>query len=152
MSILPNRVRAVAGVVGGIIGGLMMSAFSMSLGLLSGSGPWMSVKLIGGVVLGPRAINNVGEFDPQPVIGGLVIHFIVSAVLGTIFGILMTKLPGVVVTLWGAVYALIIWFIGLFFVLPKIDPLLVNNTNPAIFALAHIIYGGFLGAWVSRQS
>lgn len=112
---------------------------------------WRPVKLIGGTVLGARAINQAGAFDLTPIVSGLVIHFVVSAVLGGLFGVLSTSLPDVTVTLYGVVYALIVWFVGLFFVLEYIDPLLVNETNPVLFGVSHIIYGGVLGWWVGAH-
>lgn len=129
-----------------------MALFAMSTGLLRGPGMWMPVKLIGGVVLGPRAINNVGTFDLTPIASGLVIHMVVAAGLGGLFGLLSAKIPGAALTLWGVVYALAIWFVALFIVLPVVDPLLVNNTNPAIFALSHIIYGLVVGWWTDARS
>lgn len=128
-----------------------MAAFSMSASLLRGPGLWMPVKLIGGFVLGPRAINNVGAFDLTPILSGLVIHTVVSAGLGGLFGLLSASLPRVTLGLYGIVYALIIWFLALFLVLPIVDPLLVNNTNPALFALSHIIYGAILGWWTGAH-
>ena len=146
-----RRERFTMGVVGGLLGGLLMAIFSMSMGVLRGPGPWMSAKLIGGVVLGPRAINNVGVFDFTPIISGLVIHFIVAAVLGGLFGLFSVYLPSVSHVLWGMVYGLLIWFVASFFVLPVIDPLLVNNTDPGLFALSHIIYGVSLGWWMGTH-
>ena len=129
-----------------------MAIFSMSMSLMRGPGMWRPVKLIGGFVLGQRAINNTGAFDFTPIVSGLVIHFIVAALLGGLFGVLATRLPDVTVALYGVVYALIVWFVGLFFVLPIVDPLLVNETNPVLFGFSHIIYGVILGWWISTRS
>lgn len=145
------RNRFVNGVIGGLLGGLLMAMFAMSASVLRGPGLWMPVKLIGGFVLGPRAINNVGAFDVMPIVSGLVIHMLVSAGLGGLFGLLSARLPGVTLVLYGVVYALVIWFLALFIVLPIADPLLVNNTNPAVFALSHIIYGATLGWWTGTR-
>ncbi len=149
-TVLSPRGRFTPGATGGILGGLVMALFSMSVSFLQGPGLWMPVKLIGGFVMDQRAINQVG-FDLTPIATGLVIHFIVSAVLGGLFSLLTARLPDVTITLYGVVYALLVWFVGLFFVLPIVDPLLVNGTNPVLFGVSHIIYGVILGGWVSSR-
>ncbi|MBS1253536.1 MAG: hypothetical protein MAG451_02585 [Anaerolineales bacterium] len=146
-----TRARFVAGATGGLLGGLVMALFSMSANFLQGPGLWRPVKLIGGLVMDQRAINSAG-FDLTPIAGGLVIHFVVSAVLGGLFSLLAARLPDVTVTLYGVVYALIVWFVGLFFVLPVVDPLLVNETNPMLFGVSHIVYGAILGWWISSRA
>lgn len=137
--------------MGGLLGGTLMAAFSMLVSMLRGPGMWMPVKLIGGVVLGSRAINNPGGFDVRPILIGLAVHAVVSVVLGGLFALLSFRLPPVTLILYGVVYALFIWFVGLFFVLPIVDPLLVNNTNPALFAFSHMIYGLSLGWWTGEH-
>lgn len=111
----------------------------------------MPVKLIGGFALGPRAIG-AGGFDLVPIVSGLVVHIVVSAGLGGLFGLLSSSLPNVTLVLYGIVYALAIWFLALFVMLPIVDPLLVNNTNPVLFALSHLIYGGVLGWWTGARA
>lgn len=128
-----------------------MALFSMSVSLLRGPGMWMPVKLIGGFVLGPRAINSVGAFDVTPIVSGLVVHMAVAAGLGGLFGLLVVSLPAMTLALYGVVYALAIWFLALFIILPVVDPLLVNNTNPVFFAFGHIIYGAILGWWAGAR-
>ncbi|MFQ5592545.1 MAG: hypothetical protein ACE5HA_00115 [Anaerolineae bacterium] len=145
------RNRFLRGAVGGMLGGVVMAVFSMSVSLLQGPGLWMPVKLIGGFVLGLRAINSVGAFDLTPIVSGLVIHMVVSAGLGGLFGLLVVSLPDVTLALYGVVYALAIWFLALFIVLPVVDPLLVNNANPVLFAASHITYGAILGWWVGTH-
>lgn len=129
-----------------------MALVAMAMSLLRGPGMWMPVKLIGGFVMGPRAINNAGAFDLAPIVSGLVVHMVVSAALGGLFGLLTRSLADITVALYGVVYALVIWFLALFIVLPIADPLLVNNTNPALFALSHITYGAVLGWWTGRRT
>lgn len=150
MVLSPWRDRVITGVIGGLLGGLLMAVFAMSTSLLRAHGMWMPVKLIGGVVLGFRAINRAG-FDVAPIVSGVVIHMMVSAALGALFGLLSARLPSVTLVLYGVVYALIIWFLALFFILPIVDPLMVNRTNPALFAISHIIYGAVLGWWAGSH-
>jgi hypothetical protein len=145
----PNRLTA--GTVGGLLGGTLMAAFSMSVSMLQGPGMWMPVKLIGGVVLGSRAVNRPGSFDVRPILMGLAVHAVVSVILGILFALLSSRLPPVTLILYGVVYALVIWLVALFLVLPVVDPLLVNNTNPALFALSHMMYGLSLGWWIGEH-
>lgn len=145
------RKRLLQGALGGLLGGVVMAVISMSVSLLQGPGLWMPVKLIGGFVLGLRAINSVGGFDVMPIVSGLAIHMLVSAGLGGLFGLLVVSLPKVTVALYGVVYAIAIWFLALFIVLPVADPLLVHNTNPVFFALSHIAYGAVLGWWAGTR-
>ncbi len=147
----PWRARFLTGLLGGTLAGLAMAVFSMSVSLLRGPGLWMPVKLIGGFVLGPRAISISDAFDLIPILSGLIIHMLVSAGLGGVFAVLSLRLPHVTIALYGVVYALVIWFLALFVLLPVVDPLLVNNTNPALFAISHIVYGIVLGAWVGLR-
>jgi hypothetical protein len=147
------RARLVVGGAGGLLGGVVMAAFSVSLALARGHGMWMPVKLIGGIVLGPGAVNNPSSFSLSPILTGLAVHVAVSVLLGSLFALLASwlRLPPVTLVLYGMVYALVIWFVALFFVLPMVYPLFANNTNPALFALSHILYGLTLGWWMGER-
>ena len=85
---LPQEVHPIsAGVKGGIVGGLVMPMPALLWGLLSGHGIWYPVNLLAGMVLpgvGRMTVAELEQFHAVAAAGGLVIHVVMSVVLGLI--------------------------------------------------------------------
>lgn len=150
---LPDIV-GLGGALAGLGGGLAMASVGMLFALALGQDVWLEPKQIAAVILGSGAFVLAG-FDAATVLIGTLIHFLTSAMVGAIFGIVTRrwlKLPsdcGVPV-LAGLVYGLLVWLLVYFFALPVIDPWLLDSYAPA-FIIQHIVYGivtGLLYAWL----
>ncbi len=111
---LPVKVHPVsAGVKGGIVGGLVMPLPAMAYGLLSGHGIWWPVNLLAGMMLpgiGSMSDDELAQFHLTLFVLGLVIHAVVSLILGLIYGVLMPTLPNLRKPLaWGALLMPLLW-------------------------------------------
>jgi hypothetical protein len=118
---------------------------------------WLEAKQIAAVLYGPAATAQSG-FVAGPVIVGTLLHLIVSAVLGALFGIMTRRvfhLPSEFGTplMAGLIYGLLIWMAAYFVVLPSFNPALRETYAPA-FVVQHLVYGavtGLLYTWLRPQ-
>lgn len=117
---------------------------------LFGVGFWSAPVFIAATVL--RNLQSVAipvSFELVPAVVGLMEHMMNSVLLGFLFvsvvplctGPLRTRLKG---TVGGIGYALLVFFLMWFVVLPIIDPVMLH-LNPYVFAMAHIVWGAVLG-------
>jgi hypothetical protein len=118
---------------------------------------WLESKQIASVVYGSAATAQPG-FVAGPVIVGTLLHLIVSAALGAVFGIMTRRvfhLPSEFGTplMAGLIYGLLIWMVAYFLVLPIFNPPLRETYAPA-FVVQHLVYGavtGLLYTWLRPQ-
>ena len=77
------------GVVGGAFAGMMMGIFEMLVGLLQGMSFFAPLDVIGHIAnQGVSLMHNSGTLIAE----GLVIHMILSMMLGAAFAIIVTQL------------------------------------------------------------
>ena len=113
---LPD-VIGLGGAIAGLAGGVAMAVVAALLSASMGQDIWHEPKRIAAIVYGPAALAASG-FDLGPVLVGTLIHLLVSALLGAIFGIVtrrwlhLTSDFGTPV-MAGLVYGLLIWHGGL---------------------------------------
>ena len=115
---------AVAGIMGGIVFGLMMT------------------------VLIPPALPMIGKIIGMPSLGGgWLYHLFNSAVIGAVFGLALGR---VVTTyamgaLWGAVYGFVWWSLGSLVRLPLLlcmsDKLFKTDDTPPLNITGHVVFG-----------
>jgi hypothetical protein len=144
---IPN-VIGLGGAIAGLAGGVAMAVVAALLSASLGQDIWHEPKRIAVIVYGPSALAASG-FDPGPVLVGTLIHLLVSALLGAIFGIVtrrwlhLTSDFGTPV-MAGLVYGLLIWMVAYFVALPLLNPSLLEVYTPA-FIIQHVAYGVVLG-------
>lgn len=137
----------VAGLVAGLIAGIVMAVAATMAMPLRGQSMLSPVKLMAGTIQGEAAL----EGTIVTVLLGLMLHMMMSAVLGVIFALLLAGLGwhglGLLIVA-GIVYALIVFAINWFGTVPIVDKVMAARMSPVIFGLTHIIYGGVLGLLV----
>jgi hypothetical protein len=150
-------VIGLGGAIAGVAGGVAMAVVAALLSASMGQDIWHEPKRIAVIVYGPAALAASG-FDLGPVLVGTLIHLLVSAVLGAIFGIVtrrwlhLTSDFGTPM-MAGLVYGLLIWLVAYFAVLPLLNPALLEVYPPA-FIIQHVAYGVVLGLvymWLRPQ-
>jgi hypothetical protein len=156
VSPLPDII-GLGGAVAGLGGGIAMAIVGAMISTPLGGDIWLESKQIAAVVYGAAATAQSG-FVAGPVIVGTLLHLIVSAALGAIFGILtrrvlrLTSEFGTLI-MAGLIYGLLIWMIAYFLVLPSFNPPLRETYAPA-FVIQHLVYGavtGLLYTWLRPQ-
>lgn len=141
-----------AGVIGGALGGLAMIVVAGLYGLLSGAGLWLPVNLIGATLvrsLQGLSLAQLGQFNLEALIVGLVLHTFLALMLGLIFAALLPTLPGSPV-FWSIVIGPLLWTIVSVMILPMINPVMAQHVDHFSFFVAHAVYSIVLGLQIAR--
>lgn len=136
----------------GLVASLVMGMVEMMYEAMGGAGFWSPVVFIAATVL--RNLQSVPvpvPFMMMPVVLGLMGHMMNSMILGLVFGWIASRSSmsrGALVGV-GVLYALAIFVIMWYLVVPAIDPVMLK-LNGVVFAIAHMMWGAVLGLFVSR--
>lgn len=149
---------ATAGLVAGIISGVIFAAFEMVVAAVMGQGFFAPLRMIGAIGLGE------GALPPQPSIGlatvvpvGLIIHMALSMLYGAGFGIVASAI-GVLresrALLVGAatLAGFALWIVNFYVIAPVAFPWF-GMANPLVQFLAHtFFFGTVLGLLLASRS
>src|SRR5215472_8547943 len=143
---LPQDVHPVsAGLKGGIVGGAIMPVPALLWGLLSGHGLWYPVNLLAGMVvpgLGRMTVPELERFDPTLLVAALIIHVVMSVVIGLIYGVLLPTLPAVPRPIaWGGLLMPVVWTGASYVAMRVVNPALPEKVSWPWFLLSQLVYG-----------
>ncbi|MGO9060502.1 MAG: hypothetical protein ACLQU2_24420 [Candidatus Binataceae bacterium] len=144
-----------AGIKGGIAGGFVMALLAAIQGLLLHGSPWYTINILAATAMPNMANLNaaaLSAFDPHAFIMAVIIHGIVSVLVGLLYGVLLPMLPRNPVFL-GGVVAPLLWTGLLYSSLKVINPLLDARIEWRWFILCQIAFGltaGFVVAHSER--
>jgi len=143
---LPEKVQPIsAGLKGGLIGGVVMPIPALLYGLVSGEGIWLPINLLAGIVLpGVEQLSDseLRAFQPVLLTAGIVIHFAVSLMFGTIYGVLLPTLPHIPRALaWAALFAPLVWTATSFIATSIVDPEVQGLIDWPYFVLSQFVFG-----------
>lgn len=154
---LPLHIHPIsAGVKGGLLGGLLMPIPALLWGLLSGHGPWYPINLLAGMVLpaaGSMSVAELEKFRMSLFLVGLVIHVIMSVVIGLIYGVLMPTLPYLHRSLvWGGLLMPMFWSAVSFGLMSGVNPLLQRGVSWPWFLFSQFVFGIVAGPVVMHSA
>jgi hypothetical protein len=143
---LPEQVHPIsAGLWGGLAGGVAMTLPALLWGLFSVYGLWYPVNLLAGMVLpgmGRMTVTELGQFQPSLLLVALVIHVILSAVIGLIYGVLLPTLPEVPRPIaWGGLLMPILWTGVSYVAMAFANPALPGLVSWPWFVLSQFVFG-----------
>ena len=143
---LPTEVHPIsAGLRGGIVGGVLMTAPALLWGLASGHGLWYPVNLLTGMVLpgvDRMTVAELEQFRPALLLVGVVIHAINSAVFGLIYGVLLPTLPPIPRPLaWGGLLMPMLWTAVSYGLMGLVNPLLSKGVDWSWFIASQFVFG-----------
>ncbi len=143
---LPEKVHPIsAGIKGGLIGGLVMPLPALAYGLLSRHGIWWPVNLLVGMVIpgiGRMTTSELEQFHPGLLVAGVLIHIVVSLILGLIYGVLMPTLPDLRKPIaWGALLMPLFWTAVSFIALGIMNPDVRDSVAWFWFAISQLVFG-----------
>jgi hypothetical protein len=143
---LPQDVHPVsAGLKGGLAGGVAMLLPALLWGLLSGHGFWYPINLLAGMVLpdvGRMSAPELEQAHASLLAAALVIHVIMSAVIGLIFGVLLPTLPSVPPPIaWGGLLMPILWTAASYMGMQVVNPALHERVSWPWFLLSQLVFG-----------
>jgi hypothetical protein len=142
-----------AGIKGGIAGGFVMAALAVIEGLLLHGSPWYTINILAATGMADLANANVATlsaFNAQAFVMALIIHGVVSLLIGLLYGILLPIVPRNPVFL-GGIVAPLLWSGLLFATLKVINPVLDARIEWRWFILCQIGFGLVAGLVVSRS-
>jgi hypothetical protein len=142
---LPQDVHPIsAGLKGGVFGGLVMPVPALLWGLGSGHGLWYPVNLLAGMVLpgvGKMNVPELEQFHASLLLVGLVIHVVLSVVLGLIYGVLLPTLPSVPrAVAWGGLLAPLLWTGTGYALLGVVNPVLGRGVSWPWFIASQFVF------------
>src|SRR5262249_16823334 len=103
------------------------------------------INLLAGMVLpgvGRMSVAELEQFHPTLLVVGLVIHVIMSLVIGLIYGVLMPTLPEVPRAIaWGGLFMPILWTGVSFLAMQIVNPGLTAKVSWPWFLLSQLVFG-----------
>ncbi len=134
-------------VLAGLIASLVLAMLEMLYGAITGIGFWSPVVFITATIV--RSLQSVGtpvEFQPVPVLLGLMGHMMNSVILAFVFSWLIAPRLGSVTALavGGAAYGLLVFVVMWFGVVPLVDPVMLQ-LNALVFVISHVMWGATVG-------
>jgi hypothetical protein len=143
---LPEQVHPIsAGLKGGLAGGAVMPVPALLWGLFSGHGIFYPVNLLAGMVLpgiGKMDDAELGQFHLSLALAALVIHVVVSVIVGLIYGVLLPTLPAVPRPVaWGGLLMPILWTGVSYVVMHVANPVLPGLVSWPWFILSQFVFG-----------
>jgi hypothetical protein len=143
---LPQEVPAIsAGLKGGLVGGVAMAVPALLWGLFSGHGLLYPINLLAGMVLpgvGRMTVPELEQFDAALLVTALVIHVVTSAVMGTLYGVLLATLPEVPAPIaWGGLLMPVLWTGASYVAMQVMNPALPGKVSWPWFLLSQFVFG-----------
>jgi hypothetical protein len=150
---LPQDVHPIsAGIKGGIAGGAAMPVPAFLWGVLSGHGFWYPVNLLAGMVLpgvGRMGDSELEQFHASLLLVALIIHIVMSVVIGLIYGVLLPTLPSVHPPIaWGGLLMPILWTGVSWAGMQLVNPTLPGKVSWPWFIISQFVFGITMSAVV----
>lgn len=142
-----------AGIKGGIAGGFVMAALATIHGVILHGSPWYTINLLaaaGMSSLATASAATLAAFSLKAFMIALMIHAIISLLVGLLYGVLLPMLPRYPILLAG-VLAPLLWTGLLWSSLNVIDPLLNDRLEWGWFVVCQIGFGITAGVVVARS-
>jgi len=161
--VAPEQVRAwlpvqtypvSAGVKGGLAGSVAMAVLACAYGVLKAGSIWYPINLLAGVVyaesvrLGPAQLYS---FHASSFAIAVVLHGMVSVLVGLLYGAMLPMLPRRPIVLGGLIVP-ILWSGLLYSTLGLLNPLLEQHIDWLWFVASQIAFGIVAGLVVVRAS
>jgi hypothetical protein len=128
------------GVVAGLVGGIVLSVWTLFVGAIQGRDFWVGLKAAGYPFLRERALAP--GFDGRAILVGGLCHFGVSIAWGIGFGLIAYGLSRAGTVAFGALWGLVVWIGMSFVVLPLVGAGALARGEGIVLAVSeHIVFG-----------
>jgi hypothetical protein len=141
-----------AGVKGGIAGGLAMIVPATLYGLIRYHSIWYAVNLLGGAGVAGwtnPTLAEINHFRLSALITAIIIHAVGSLLIGLLYGAMLPMLPRHPILL-GGIIAPVLWTGVLHSSLPLINPFLADRIDWRWFVVSQVTFG-LVAGWVVAQ-
>lgn len=144
-----------SGLLGGIVGGLLMTIPAILWGMMSGHGMWYPVNLMAGMLLPEMSklpLADREQFHVRWFLVAIVIHAVLSAGFGLIYGILLPRLrtiPGPLA--WGGLLLPLLWTATSYGLMGVVNPTLQKDVDWPWFIVSQFVFGVVAAVVVVRS-
>lgn len=137
------RLRPIAaGILGGLVGGLLMAVPAFCWGLLTRRGMWYPVNLLAGMVLPGLGEEDLEQFRADWFAVGLIIHAVLSLGFGVVYGLFLPKLrPIPAPVAWGGLVLPLLWTAMSYGLLGVVNPVLQQWVDWPWFVVSQFVFG-----------
>ena len=135
--------RASAGLVAGVIAGVLMALTAMIRVATLGLGFWLPMKLVAAIAFGVSALIG----GAWVILVGVLIHLAVAGGGGMLFGAAVgDRVSAGLAFAGGLAYGVLIWAFNTWIILPWANPVILERemVAPAWWFVYHLVYGATL--------
>jgi hypothetical protein len=144
-----------AGLAGGLAGGALMPIPAVLWSLANRHGPWYPINLLAGLVLpsvGEAAPEQLRQLHPDWLATAVVIHLLLSAGFGVVYGLLLPKLPPIPTSMaWGGLVMPLVWTGVAYSLMGVVNKELQKHVDWPWFIVSQFVFG-IVAAWVVHRS
>ncbi len=142
-----------AGVKGGLAGSVAMAVVACTFGLLRFGSIWYPINLLAAVVdlQSLKAPGGLNAFHLNSFGFALVIHIVVSVLVGLLYGAMLPMFPRRPILLGGLI-APVLWSALVYTLLGLVNPIMATHINWSWFIASQVAFGIVAGMVVVRQS
>jgi hypothetical protein len=143
-----------AGLIAGIIGGIGMAIIACLYGVIAYKSIWYPINLLAAVALpslseaGPAALK---AFNSTGLILALIVHGIISSLVGLLYAALLPMMPSRFTAFWGSFLAPVLWTALIASTLDLINPALNSRIDWFWLIASQIAFGLITGYIVAHS-
>jgi hypothetical protein len=133
-----------SGLKGGIVGGVAMAMVACAYGLIAHGSIWYPINLLAGAALPSLARADVAQlkaFNGTAFVLGLIIHGVVSLLVGLLFAVLLPMLPSRRAAFWGSLISPLMWTGLVWATLRLVNPVLDARIDWVWFIASQFAFG-----------
>jgi hypothetical protein len=141
-----------AGIKGGIAGGFVMAILAALEGIIVHGSPWYTINILAATISPEMAradLATLCTFNGQAFLQAVVIHAILSILMGLLYGIMLPMFPRSP-AFFGGLVAPLLWTSVIWASLKAINPLLDARIEWGGFIICQIAFGLMAGLVTAR--
>ncbi len=140
-----HRGRIKAGLLGGLIGGLLMPVPAILWSLAAGHGIWYPVNLLSSMALHHGRVvtlANLESFHGEWFVAALAVHAVLSLSFGLAFAIVLPRVPKIPDPLsWGGLLLPLLWTGLSYGLMGVVNPVLQTRVSWPWFIVSQFVFG-----------
>jgi hypothetical protein len=140
-----HRRPMAAGLLGGAVGGVLMTAPALLWGYFSGHGIWYPVNLLAAMIV-PQSeewtLTALQQYNVNWLLAAAVFHATLSLAFGLLYGMLLLRLPAIPGPFaWGAMLMPLLWTATSYALMGVVNPVLQQLVDWPWFVVSQFVFG-----------